>query len=50
MGILDNNKTPLVVYDIDDIVWLLNYRIAEDLGIDEDRFLSTFSVKDNPIR
>ncbi len=49
MGILDSNKTSLVVYDIDDIVWLLNYRIAEDLGIDENRFLSTFSVKDNPL-
>lgn len=40
-------EQPLVVYDIDDVTWLLEKAIADDLGIDLDRFLSTFSVRDN---
>lgn len=43
----EERKRPLVVYDIDDVTWLLEKAIAEDLGIDLDRFLSTFSVRDN---
>lgn len=43
-----DQDAPLVVYDVDDILHPLEYRIADDLGIDINRFLYTFSVRHNP--
>lgn len=41
-------EKPLVVYDVDDILHPLEYRIADDLGIDVGRFLHTFAILENP--
>lgn len=41
-------KQPLAIFDIDDVMHLLEHRIADDLGIDINRFLYTFSIRDNP--
>ncbi len=38
---------PLVVYDVDDIMHLLEYRILADLGIDAKRCLATYSIREN---
>lgn len=47
-SLLDQEE-PLVIYDIDDILQLLEYRVAERLGIDLVRLLHTFSIRDNPM-
>ncbi len=44
-----NQEKPLAIFDVDDILHLLCYDIAEDLEIDASRFLYTFSVRDNPL-
>lgn len=41
-------KPPLVVYDVDDILWSLMDRVTEHLGIDYNRATYLFSVRDNP--
>lgn len=43
-----DQEKPLAIFDIDDVMHLLEHRIANDLGIDINRFLCTFSVRDNP--
>lgn len=41
-------EQPRAIFDVDDVMHLLEHRIADDLGIDINRFLYTFSIKDNP--
>lgn len=40
---------PLVVYDVDDIMHLLEHRILDDLGIDAKRCLATYSIRENTL-
>lgn len=44
-----NQEEIIATFDVDDILHLLCYNIADDLGIDTTRFLCTFSVRDNPL-
>lgn len=41
-------KPPLVVYDVDDILWPLMERVTKRLGIDYERATYLFSIHDNP--